>query len=261
MHHRLAELTTFENEDEQNSAPSADSEMNSAFKEGDFDELQEQADADSASEYPPTVSNENVNDGYDQNNDSYEEEDDGSVGRDTQPSSGQSSRAEMGTAPANPTSSFAAPPQIQSKYQEKIQANFLNMIAPKTNSTKYSIPSIDGDSAVVHQRGRKMRHAAVQTTSIPFGPSVDTKYLLGEIRPWGNRAQFLPQKGLGLYYSRNPNHLAHAAKLDAKLEVTQKIVEASQTLYTGKKGKGLVPDVKESSIMVTNSKALAPLKT
>ena len=221
--------------------------MNSAYKEGDYDELDddEQQAGTGSEEYPPTISNENVDDGY--------EEDNGSLRQDTQPSSAQSSRAEIGTAPANAAASFASPAPMQSKYQEKIQKNFLDMIASKTNPAKYSIPSIDGDSAVINHRGRKMRHTGVQTSSVPFGPSVDTKYLLGEIRPWGNRAQFLTQKGLGLYYSRNPNHLAHTAKLDAKLAVTQKIVEASLTSNTGKKVKSTA--VQEGPIMVTNSKA------
>jgi hypothetical protein len=243
----LASLTTFEDDvhESQNTAPSADSEMNQAFRETDYEDL-ENGSGEIEAVYPPNVSNNDLSqEVYSEENSEYQEyKDNYSQEADTQPSSAQSSRANFGTAPGN-ANRFQ---KYESKYQQKIQKNFLNMIAPSANFKKYSIPSIDGDSAVVYRQDRKMRHAGVQTTSLLFGPSVDTKFLLSEIRPWGNKAQYLPQKGHGLYFARSPP--IGAVKPSASLRLPKKVLTGNP-LRRAKRLEQKVID--QTPIIVTNS--------
>jgi hypothetical protein len=84
------------------------------------------------------------------------------------------------------------PGTFTTKYQRKVEENFYKMIAPKSNfSKKYFYQSEDMDGK---------REVGVQTTDIKFGPKTNTDFLLGEVRPWGAKAEYLPQKGL--YFSR-----------------------------------------------------------
>lgn len=187
--------------------------MNDAYREADYDEMGD-------TQSPGVEMDEEYSPGYSQDSLARNDEDaeydesisNDSDGRDTQPSSQSSRRAEPGSANQQPRLKKLPPPKPANKYQMKIQKNFLAMIAPKSNFAKQSITSIDDQS--VNEKGRKIRHMSVQTNPIPFGPSIDSKFLMSEVRPWGQKAEHLPQKGLGLYYSRNPNHLAHATKLE-----------------------------------------------
>lgn len=63
---------------------------------------------------------------------------------------------------------------------------------------------------------QESRSISCQTQPLPFGPSATAQYLLGDIRPWGPRAECLPLKGLGLYQPRphkalQPDHVAIAS--------------------------------------------------
>jgi hypothetical protein len=46
---------------------------------------------------------------------------------------------------------------------------------------------------------KNMRSIGIQTNPLSFGPPTTTQFLLGEIRPWGVKAECLPMKGLGMY--------------------------------------------------------------
>lgn len=48
----------------------------------------------------------------------------------------------------------------------------------------------------------KTKNSSSQTAPLPFGPSTTTEFLLSEVRPWGQPAQSLPKKGLGMYLAR-----------------------------------------------------------
>jgi hypothetical protein len=99
------------------------------------------------------------------------------------------------------------PGQIVTTYQKKVQDNFLKMIAPK--KTVHASITSDNDAL------GGIRHVGVQTIDIKFGPKVNTEYLLGEVRPWGAKAEHLPQKGLGLYF---PRSLKSGMKKDIKID-------------------------------------------
>ncbi|KAJ3301241.1 hypothetical protein HDV03_001180 [Kappamyces sp. JEL0829] len=217
---RLGQLTNFGQilgETEVGSAQSGDSAMNKAFREADFEEL----DGDEKDSVQ-----------YLYNEDPDVEQDMGSMDQsgedlrifeptedqrlDTQPSTAEATVGQASSHGSHGSKSLSALQRLtitpnahkkpQNPYQKKIQKNFLSVIAPKTNKKKYVVMSADAH----------VRDAEVQTAPIAFGPSVDVKYLLGEVRPWGARAEHLPPKGLGLYYSRNPNHLAKATTVDKK---------------------------------------------
>ena len=63
------------------------------------------------------------------------------------------------------------------KHQQRVNENFKAMIETISSSKLYN------------QKSEKPRQEAA-------------KYLLGEVRPWGNRAECLPKTGLGLYKPR-----------------------------------------------------------
>ncbi|KAJ3324013.1 hypothetical protein HDV06_000989 [Boothiomyces sp. JEL0866] len=89
------------------------------------------------------------------------------------------------------------PGQELNMYQRKIEQTFLKMIEPTKkfvydNEYKPDILSFG-----------TQRTIGIQTNPFKFGPPVNTEYLLGEVRPWGPKAECLPPKGLGMYVSRN----------------------------------------------------------
>jgi hypothetical protein len=92
-------------------------------------------------------------------------------------------------------------------YQKKVHNNFLKMIAPKQTNHESTTSETDVLGGI--------RHVGVQTMDIKFGPKVNTEYLLGEVRPWGVKAEHLPQKGLGLYF---PRTLKSGAKKEIKID-------------------------------------------
>lgn len=50
--------------------------------------------------------------------------------------------------------------------------------------------------------GENQRCVAVQTKPLQFGEHVTSKYLLGDVRPWGPPASCLPKNGVGLYVAK-----------------------------------------------------------
>ncbi len=206
--------------------------MNEALRERDFDELDEEREEQTGSiqylynEDPDAV----------QNMGSITLTD--SKPKDTQPSTAQSCignvsnyRNQINSVAI--TQRLAITPTLKKKplnsYQKKIQMNYMAMIEPKTKKHSYDSSPPD--------RAAERKEVGVQTGPISYGPKVDVKYLLGDVRPWGGRAENLPQKGLGLYYSRNPNHLAKAMNMGKRLELPP--VHQQQAI----------------AIMVTNSKS------
>jgi hypothetical protein len=110
------------------------------------------------------------------------------------------------------------PGQVTTKYQRKVEANFLKMIAP---TSAYKFKKTTGFFA---DEGKT--DVAVQTIDIKFGPKINTEYLLGEVRPWGPRAENLPQKGVGLYMPRNlknEKQLSRPKSLDRPIEPGEKL--------------------------------------
>ncbi|KAJ3269364.1 hypothetical protein HDV01_001478 [Terramyces sp. JEL0728] len=89
------------------------------------------------------------------------------------------------------------PGQGPNQYQRKIELNFLKMIEPTKRITYNN--EVQPDILTFGTQ----RTIGIQTNPFKFGPSVNTDYLLGDVRPWGNKAECLPQKGLGMYVSRS----------------------------------------------------------
>ncbi|KAI8909707.1 hypothetical protein EDD86DRAFT_206108 [Gorgonomyces haynaldii] len=75
-----------------------------------------------------------------------------------------------------------------SYHQRRVEKNFKTMALMDTQQPD----RLDGQS----------KNVSVQTAGLPFGPPTNSKFLLGEVRPWGPRAECLPKTGLGLYQPR-----------------------------------------------------------
>lgn len=97
-------------------------------------------------------------------------------------------------------------------------------ISPYTPEEQEQIQSITGATLAIRARQKKIDHdfrliagvcpishrpepgggysVGVQTQDLKFGPSTNTQYLLGEVRPWGAKANCLPRTGLGHYQPR-----------------------------------------------------------
>jgi hypothetical protein len=58
-----------------------------------------------------------------------------------------------------------------------------------------------------NQTVKMSRNMGSQTNPLPFGPPTTSHYLLGEVRPWGAKAECLPMKGLGMYQPKAPAKL------------------------------------------------------
>ncbi|KAJ3308078.1 hypothetical protein HDV04_001830, partial [Boothiomyces sp. JEL0838] len=97
------------------------------------------------------------------------------------------------------------PGKEMNQYQRKIELNFMKMI----KSTKKVV--YDNEYKPDILSFGTQRTIGIQTTPFNFGPPVNTEYLLGEVRPWGKKAEYLPPKGLGMYVSRS--HQAQMTKI------------------------------------------------
>lgn len=95
-------------------------------------------------------------------------------------SSFSTSRAQAGTELNSAIQRLTITPSSKthkSQYSKKVQSNFFKIVKKPTSMALLSEESC--------------REVGVQTSGMAFGPVVDSKYLLGEVRPWGGKAKTL----------------------------------------------------------------------
>lgn len=80
-------------------------------------------------------------------------------------------------------------------YQLRIENNFTDMISKIPSKYPKRVPEIIPQGP--------LKESSVQTDPMPFGPPVNSSFLLGDLRPWGKPATTLPKKGVGLFKHRN----------------------------------------------------------
>lgn len=97
------------------------------------------------------------------------------------------------TSIKSPTVTFEE--KIKNKQEESnIKSIQLPVVSPiaQRKVIPYRSENAEGDTKV-------KKNIGCQTNALPFGPSTNPEYLLGEVRPWGPPAECLPLKGLGMY--------------------------------------------------------------